>query len=93
MGQRVGSKRRNGFCIWQKSNSREITPTPWLTLGVDLPRSALAILPPTLLWGASFPLALAAAGRAEDDAARLVGRLYAATRSGRSWARPCSAWS
>jgi membrane protein YqaA with SNARE-associated domain len=34
------------------------------------------------LWGASFPLALAAVGREEKDPARLVGTVYAANTIG-----------
>jgi spermidine synthase len=58
-----------------------VDAAPWHAFAVDLPRSALAILPAALLWGASFPLALRAAG-GEGDAARLVGRLYAANTLG-----------
>ena len=38
-----------------------LSRSPWLTLQLDLVRCLWAVLPPTLLWGASFPLALAAA--------------------------------
>jgi spermidine synthase len=48
----------------------------------DLARCAWAILPATILWGASFPLALAAASSAGEDTARLVGRAYAANTVG-----------
>ena len=41
-----------------------------------------ALLPAALLWGASFPLALAAAARAGQDAGRLVGGVYAANTVG-----------
>lgn len=47
----------------------------------DFVRCALAILPATVLWGASFPLALAAAGSARDPG-RLVGGMYAANTVG-----------
>src|SRR6185503_4886762 len=46
------------------------------------------LLPPTVLWGASFPLALAAAAAPTDrattaaDPARLVARVYAANTLG-----------
>jgi spermidine synthase len=40
------------------------------------------MLPPTLLWGASFPLALAAAARAGRDPGRVVGGVYAANTLG-----------
>jgi spermidine synthase len=41
-----------------------------------------AVLPAALLWGASFPLALAAAADREGDPARLVGGIYAANTGG-----------
>jgi spermidine synthase len=53
---------------------------------LDLLRSALAILPAALLWGASFPLALAASAsqraQSEHDPRRTVGALYAANTAG-----------
>ncbi len=48
----------------------------------DLLRCAVAILPAALLWGASFPLALAGLAAPGQDAARLVGRAYAANTLG-----------
>ena len=57
--------------------------TPWRNMSVDLGRCLLAILPAALLWGASFPLALAAAaGTGNGDPAKLVGRVYAANTFG-----------
>lgn len=58
-----------------------------LRLPADLFRTAWALLPATLLWGASFPLALAAMARPGDDpsgrdAGRPVGMLYAANTLG-----------
>ena len=50
--------------------------------GFDLYRCAWAILPAAILWGASFPLALAALATPGQDAARLVGRAYAANTLG-----------
>ena len=60
---------------------------PWLTFQLDLARCLWAILPAACLWGASFPLALAAAaGTAplprSDDSARTVGAVYAANTIG-----------
>ena len=49
---------------------------------IDLARSLWVVLPAALLWGASFPLALASVGHNEKDAGRLVGTLYAANTSG-----------
>lgn len=48
----------------------------------DFLRTASAILPAALLWGASFPLALASAARRDRDPAALVGRIYAANTLG-----------
>jgi spermidine synthase len=63
-----------------------INPTlstdPWITFQFDMMRCAWAVLPGTLLWGASFPLAIAAAASAGDDAGKLVGRVYAANTVG-----------
>jgi len=55
---------------------------PWITFQMDLARCAWALLPPTLLWGASFPLAIAAAGRGAADPGAAVGRIYAANTLG-----------
>jgi spermidine synthase len=59
-----------------------LSSDPWYTFQIDMVRVIWAILPPTLLWGASFPLALAAAAGSEDDSAGLVGRIYAANTFG-----------
>ena len=58
-------------------------PTPsGVALQLDLVRAAYAILPAALLWGASFPLALAALATRDADPARLVGRVYVANTVG-----------
>jgi spermidine synthase len=49
---------------------------------LDLTRCFLAALPPSILWGASFPLALASVASRDDDPARLVGGVYAANTLG-----------
>ena len=54
----------------------------WFNFQIDLARCLWAILPATLLWGASFPLALAAAASGGQDGGRLVGRVYAANTIG-----------
>jgi spermidine synthase len=59
-----------------------LSTDPWYTFQIDMVRVIWAILPPALLWGASFPLALAAAAGPEDDSAGLVGRIYAANTFG-----------
>ena len=56
--------------------------SPWLRLQLDFWRCMLAMFPAALLWGASFPLALAAAATKEQDSAHLVGGLYAANTFG-----------
>ena len=60
------------------------TAGPWKDFQGDVLRAALAILPSAFLWGASFPLALAAAalGLQGDDPARLVGKIYGANTIG-----------
>ncbi len=59
--------------------------SPWHTFQLDLVRCLWAILPPTLFWGASFPLACAAAtgpGQDGEDSGRVVGGVYAANTFG-----------
>jgi spermidine synthase len=51
-------------------------------LQLDLLRTAYAVLPAALLWGASFPLALAALAPAAGEPRRAVGALYAANTAG-----------
>ncbi len=55
---------------------------PWYMLQLDLVRCLWAVLPPACLWGASFPLALAAIGSRGPDPGRLVGGVYAANTIG-----------
>ncbi len=59
-----------------------LSRSPWFTFQLDLARCFWAILPPTILWGASFPLALAAVASRGQDSGRLVGRVYAANTVG-----------
>jgi spermidine synthase len=54
----------------------------WSTFQVDFVRCLWAILPATILWGASFPLALAAVAAPGQDTGRLVGGVYAANTAG-----------
>ncbi len=58
----------------------QISSNIWFNFELDLDRALWALLPPTLLWGASFPLALAAAQL--NDPARLMSRVYAANTLG-----------
>jgi spermidine synthase len=55
---------------------------PWFTFQIDIVRVIWTIFPATFLWGASFPLALAAAAHRDDDPGRLVGGIYAANTGG-----------
>jgi len=67
---------------WWRSTSR-LAPGPWFVFQVDLARALFAVLPGALLWGASFPLALAAASEgASADAGQTVGRVYGANTLG-----------
>ena len=59
-----------------------ILPSPWFALQLDLVRCLWAVLPPAILWGASFPLALASVASPGQDPARLVGGVYAANTLG-----------
>lgn len=55
---------------------------PWRGFVNDLGRSAIAILPSAILWGASFPLALASVATKDRDPGRLVGEVYGANTIG-----------
>ena len=59
-----------------------LTISPWHTFQLDMVRCLWAILPPAILWGASFPLALAAVAAPGEDPGRLVGGIYAANTLG-----------
>jgi spermidine synthase len=59
-----------------------LAPSPWFNFQIDTLRAFLAIVPAACFWGASFPLALAAAGSRPEDPARLVGGIYAANTLG-----------
>ena len=59
-----------------------LSPSPWYTFQLDLVRCLWAVLPPACLWGASFPLALAAVASRGQDPGRLVGGVYAANTLG-----------
>ena len=59
-----------------------ISSNIWFNFQLDLDRAFWALLPPTLLWGASFPLALAAAASKRQDASKLFAGIYAANTLG-----------
>jgi spermidine synthase len=59
-----------------------LASSPWFNFQIDLVRAFWTILPPALLWGASFPLALAAVSSPGQDSARVAGETYAANTVG-----------
>jgi len=59
-----------------------LSPNVWFQFQLDLVRCLYAVLPGAVLWGASFPLALASVASREEDSGRLVGGVYAANTLG-----------
>jgi spermidine synthase len=59
-----------------------IASTPMFTFQLDLVRTLWVVLPAAILWGASFPLALASIASRGQDPARLVGGVYGANTVG-----------
>jgi spermidine synthase len=59
-----------------------ISSDPWYNFQLDFVRCLWAVLPGAILWGASFPLALASVATGGKDPARLVGGVYAANTLG-----------
>ncbi len=55
---------------------------PMATFASDFVRCLAAVFPAAVFWGASFPLAVAAAARSGDDPARTTARIYAANTLG-----------
>lgn len=74
------------YCLTRSMPFWPINPylasSPVFAFQIDLVRCLWATLPAALLWGASFPLALASIASREQDAGRLVGRVYAANTVG-----------
>jgi spermidine synthase len=60
----------------------DLSVDPWRTFAGELAWCCPIILPAALLWGASFPLALAALATPQREAGRLVGGVYAANTIG-----------
>jgi spermidine synthase len=56
--------------------------SPWFNFQLDLLRALWTILPATVLWGASFPLALASLAATPQDSGRLAARVYGANTLG-----------
>jgi spermidine synthase len=59
-----------------------LSSSPWFNFQVDLVRCFWSVLPATLMWGASFPLAMAAAAAPGEDPGRVAGETYAANTLG-----------
>jgi spermidine synthase len=59
-----------------------LSTSPWFNFQIDLVRCFWTVLPATIMWGASFPLALAAVAAPGEDPGRLVGETYAANTVG-----------
>ena len=59
-----------------------LASTPVSLFEIDFVRCLWVVLPAAILWGASFPLALAAVATGAQDPARVVGRVYAANTVG-----------
>jgi spermidine synthase len=55
---------------------------PWYIFQLDIIRASWVVLPAAVLWGASFPLALAAVASRGQDPGRMVGAVYAANTVG-----------
>jgi spermidine synthase len=55
---------------------------PWYIFQLDILRAAWMILPATIFWGASFPIAIAAIASRGQDPGRIVGGVYAANTVG-----------
>jgi spermidine synthase len=68
-------------------STQSLQDAAWFRMSLDVVRTMVALLPATILWGASFPLAVAAAGEGEghqreSDNGWLVGRLYCSNTLG-----------
>ena len=59
-----------------------LSTSPWFQFQIDLVRCLWAILPAACLWGASFPLALAAVASKGTDGGAVVGKIYASNTVG-----------
>jgi spermidine synthase len=59
-----------------------LSSSPWFSFQLDVVRCLWALLPASVLWGASFPLAIAAVAEPGREPGRLVGAVYAANTIG-----------
>src|SRR5690606_41083569 len=57
-------------------------PAPWYLHQLDFLRSFLVVLPASLCWGASFPLAVAAVADGRGNSSAAVARVYASHTAG-----------
>jgi spermidine synthase len=64
------------------SISSPMANAAWYNFQLDLVRAFWVVLPGAILWGMSFPLALASVAMPGQDPARLVGGVYAANTVG-----------
>jgi len=77
------------WTAWMLSKSLPYWPidpslavNPWFNFQLDFLRTACTIFPATLLWGASFPLALAALVEPGQDPAGVAGDVYGSNTAG-----------
>ena len=71
-----------GYVLPYWLSAHPVNQSAWTRMSLDVLRTLVALLPATCLWGASFPLAVAAAADGRSDNGRLVGRLYASNTLG-----------
>jgi len=71
-----------GYILPYWLSAHPVDQSAWTRMSLDVVRTLVALLPATCLWGASFPLAVAAAADGRSDNGRLVGRLYASNTLG-----------
>ncbi|MEN9661287.1 MAG: hypothetical protein RL324_236 [Verrucomicrobiota bacterium] len=72
--------------FWPINPANVIQPAGWnlpiFQFQLDVVRCLWVVLPGSILWGASFPLALAACADGRKDSGKLVGSVYAANTVG-----------
>ncbi len=78
-----------GWAAWSQTTALPnwpvnpaLAPNPSATFEIDFIRALWVVLPGAVLWGMSFPLALAAIAERDQDPGRLVGSVYAANTVG-----------
>jgi spermidine synthase len=59
-----------------------LATSAWFNFQIDLARAFWTVLPPAIMWGASFPLAMSAVSGPGQDSARVAGETYAANTVG-----------